>query len=149
MMTPPPDIRTRYVVGFMFDLSRTKVALIRKQKPDWQKGLLNGIGGKIEPNESKLFAMKREFFEETSVQSEAWDWEEFAMMVGNDWQVNCFRAFSDDAINSVKTITDETVVVVNVADLHLYKTISNIPWLVHMALDQNMGNPPFFAAITY
>jgi len=149
MMTPKPDIRQRYVLGFLFDMSRTKVALIRKQKPDWQRGLLNGIGGKIEKDESKLFAMKREFFEETGFQSEAWDWDEYAMMVSKDWQVQCFRAFSDTGINSVKTTTDETVMVVNLSELHLHKTLSNVPWLIHMALDHNTGNPPFYAHISY
>ncbi len=34
-----------YVAGLMFSQDKTCVALIVKNKPDWQKGLLNGIGG--------------------------------------------------------------------------------------------------------
>jgi hypothetical protein len=34
------------VAGFLFRNNDTEVALIRKNKPDWQKGKLNGIGGK-------------------------------------------------------------------------------------------------------
>lgn len=36
--------KTKYVVGFAFDLTLTMVALIRKNRPEWQMGLLNGIG---------------------------------------------------------------------------------------------------------
>ena len=52
----------RYVAGFMFDSSYENVLLIRKTKPKWQEGLLNGVGGKIEPGEKELDAMKRESF---------------------------------------------------------------------------------------
>jgi hypothetical protein len=37
-----------YVCGFMFANDFTEVALIRKNKPEWQRGKLNGIGGKVE-----------------------------------------------------------------------------------------------------
>jgi len=39
---------TAYCLGFAFYRSRRKVVLIRKTKPDWQRGKLNGVGGKIE-----------------------------------------------------------------------------------------------------
>ena len=38
----------KYSLGFVFDLPVEKVLLIEKQRPEWQKGKLNGIGGKIE-----------------------------------------------------------------------------------------------------
>jgi hypothetical protein len=58
------DHGRRYVVGFMFDFAFERVALIRKRKPIWQAGKLNGIGGKIEANETREEAMRREFIEE-------------------------------------------------------------------------------------
>jgi 8-oxo-dGTP diphosphatase len=63
---------TEYVLGFAFD-SNEEVVLIRKNKPDWQRGLLNGVGGKIEENESSYAAMVREFHEETGVRLHGWD----------------------------------------------------------------------------
>jgi hypothetical protein len=36
-----------YVVGFAFDTDG-RVALIRKNRPEWQAGRLNGIGGHVE-----------------------------------------------------------------------------------------------------
>lgn len=37
-----------YVCGFMCSYDLTRFLLIRKTHPEWQKGKLNGIGGKIE-----------------------------------------------------------------------------------------------------
>ena len=39
---------SEYVVGFMLETLSDRVIVIRKQKPLWQSGLLNGVGGKIE-----------------------------------------------------------------------------------------------------
>ena len=39
---------TRYVAGFLVSDDRYYVALIRKKRPAWQEGRLNGIGGHIE-----------------------------------------------------------------------------------------------------
>lgn len=38
----------RYVAGFLFNKEGNQVALIEKQRPEWQKFQLNGIGGHIE-----------------------------------------------------------------------------------------------------
>lgn len=69
----------------MFDPRFHRVALIRKAKPEWQKGKLNGIGGKIEEGEGPFAAMVREFREETGVDHR--DWGTFAEMTGPDWSV--------------------------------------------------------------
>ena len=58
-----------YVCGFLFDKERTSVLLVKKIKPVWMAGMLNGIGGKIKNDkfgfpESPLHAMERECIEE-------------------------------------------------------------------------------------
>lgn len=53
------------VVGFAFDDKLLNVALIKKKKPEWQKGYLNGVGGKVKDGEGYHEAMTREFEEET------------------------------------------------------------------------------------
>src|ERR1035441_7279489 len=73
-----------YVVGFMFDKDMMNVALIRKRKPAWQSGLLNGIGGKIEEGEMPFDAMSREFKEEAGIDVPTGDWENFAAMGGTN-----------------------------------------------------------------
>lgn len=51
--------RIHYVVGFMFSSDKTLVTLIRKNRPKWMNGKLNGVGGKIEIGETPLQAMVR------------------------------------------------------------------------------------------
>jgi 8-oxo-dGTP pyrophosphatase MutT (NUDIX family) len=61
---------TKYVVGFM--VHEEQIALIRKNRPKWQEGRLNGIGGHIEENEEPYSAMVREFEEETGYKEIFW-----------------------------------------------------------------------------
>lgn len=74
-MTP-----TRYVVGFVFH--DDEVLLIEKNRPSWQRGRLNGVGGHVEPGETFLQAMVREFAEETGWHFQGW--EHFATLCGDD-----------------------------------------------------------------
>jgi 8-oxo-dGTP diphosphatase len=41
-----------YVVGLAFSMDNEDIALIKKKRPAWQRGKYNGIGGKVERNES-------------------------------------------------------------------------------------------------
>ena len=69
----------RYVVGFLFVDGVNTVLLIRKKRPAWQAGRLNGPGGKVEPGETFLQAMRREFTEE--IEYAGIDaWEHFATL---------------------------------------------------------------------
>ena len=56
-----------YACGFLFSLDRTRVLLIRKRRPAWQAGKLNGLGGKVEPGESFHDALVRELCEELGI----------------------------------------------------------------------------------
>jgi len=83
----------KYVLGFAFTpevgLYR-RVALIEKKKPKWQEGRINGIGGKIEPGETAVQAMSREFYEETSVFLGVEHWRHAGRLIGNDWASEVF-----------------------------------------------------------
>ena len=48
--------KQKYVLGFIFNKDKTKIALIRKDRPEWQKGLLNAVGGKVEADETSVAA---------------------------------------------------------------------------------------------
>ena len=39
---------TRYVLGFLFNPQHTSVVLVKKNRPDWQRGFYNGVGGHVE-----------------------------------------------------------------------------------------------------
>ena len=133
-MSQPNTGLTLYVLGFLFSEDKENVALILKNRPDWQKGLLNGIGGKIEENETPTEAMVREFKEESGVLID--NWNQFLTMSGYNWEVYCFKCFSDDVFN-VSTKTDETVIIFPVSRIGNIEAISNLQWLIPMCLDCN------------
>jgi len=120
-----------YVVGFLFSMDYEKVVLIRKNKPEWQAGKLNGIGGKVEPGERPMFAMKREFAEEAGVEI-GW-WRHFCVLEGGDWKVLFFVCMGD--LSQVKQMEEEEIRIVEVAGIHMVETIPNLRWLIPMALD--------------
>lgn len=77
-----------YVVGFFHN--EINVVLIEKQCPEWQKGLLNGVGGHIEEGEMPLGAMCREFQEETGLDVRNWNLD--VIMTSPDWRVRFYSA---------------------------------------------------------
>lgn len=127
-----------YVLGFAFTQNRDRVALIWKMKgPPSVVGKLNGIGGKVEPDEIPRQAMVREFREETGVEIAEEEWKQFAVLKGQTWKVHCFCAFTDRA-KDVRTVETEEVWVINTRTLrdspHI---VANLPVLLSIALDQS------------
>ena len=125
-----------YVCGFMFDQAsfphvHCRVLLIEKQRPLWQRLLLNGIGGEIEPGETPAQAMMREFAEETGINFA--DWKYFCKLGDRrDWTIHFFYAVSD--IDQAKQMTDEKLIAFNVGTAFCTRRIiPNLRWLVPMA----------------
>lgn len=134
-----------YVVGLLFSPDRRQVALIRKNRPAWQAGKWNGIGGKVEPGESPADAMRRECLEEAGVSLPCREWLEtwhpFAVITGPEktvgevsFRVHYFRCFSSAVLN-LETCTDEQVDVFYVGSLP--ETVTNLRWLIQMALSMD------------
>jgi 8-oxo-dGTP diphosphatase len=99
----------RYVLGFVFDAGCNQVLLIRKRRPAWQAGTLNGIGGRIEDGDlGAAEAMSREMREETGVEVAAREWTLFAELVYREAQVFCF-ALRGGGFAAAQTRTDEEV----------------------------------------
>ncbi|MGB1263114.1 MAG: NUDIX hydrolase [Cognaticolwellia sp.] len=124
----------KYVTGFLFSKDAKSLVLIKKISPAWQQGLFNGIGGKIEANETSIDAMVREFFEETGVKTQPEGWTNYAKVYRPDcYDVDMFFGHSDLAF-SAKTIEQEQVVIVKVSELP-NNLIPNLHWLIPLALD--------------
>ena len=128
-----------YVLGFCFNDDLSCVVLMRKLKPEWQAGKLNGIGGKIECFETASEAMVREFKEETGVTTTEGDWKEFAQLRGNFGSVVCFFCISTKILESVETQEEEKLEVLLTGLIHhkASQMISNLPWLLWMCLDED------------
>lgn len=84
----------KYVLGFRYN--HEGVILIKKSKPDWQRGLWNGIGGSIERGEAPFPAMCREFYEETGIVTGHEDWDCVMVMSGHDWMMYVFSSYAPD-----------------------------------------------------
>lgn len=128
------DGEPSYVVGFLFHKGR--VVLIKKTKPEWQKGLLNGVGGKIEKNETPLQAMRREWWEETGTW--VWGWRQFCTLeFSSGVGVHFFVAYGQ---REIQTTTEEQVAWYKVDKLKKLKALPNLQWLVPMALDKDLDD---------
>jgi 8-oxo-dGTP diphosphatase len=129
-----------YVVGFMFDKEHN-VWLIKKNKPEWQKGRYNGIGGKIESYDLDHYAaMSREFFEETSALTEPYEWTEFCTYGWKDGIVHFFYLHDLDLkhYGYVRTNTDEEVCCFGFSAAINTNSIYNLKWLLPLALDPSL-----------
>jgi 8-oxo-dGTP diphosphatase len=116
--------------------------LIKKSKPQWQKGLLNGVGGKIEINETKEYAMVRETFEETGIPTIVTDWERFAEMHFQKAIVYCYRIFISKRLEAVQK-TEESLHWIKLKDVRSPAqqfSINNLKWLIPIALTARMND---------
>lgn len=145
-----------YVLGFAFT-PNNQVVLIKKTKPAWQAGKLNGVGGKVEPGENlaPVEAMVREFEEETGVPTAVQQWEQFAIMdCGPDVRVAVYAAtLIPTQVKALRSPTEEQVKVIDWADhvyYHPYPVLLNLEWLVPLAYDViNNPEPPTMVSIFY
>jgi 8-oxo-dGTP diphosphatase len=126
---PLQSMIIQYVVGVIFDLSYENVLLIKKNRPDYLKSLWNGIGGKVEKNESYYDAMVRETQEECGLTIT--NFREFADMSYDEHFIKCFCGTGN--IREAQQLTDEAIAVFPHYDLPI--VVSNIHWLIPMARD--------------
>lgn len=119
---------TEYVAGFMFDGDR--VALVVKNRPAWQAGKMNGVGGHIELGETPEQAMYREFVEETGYKWKVY-WHKFAVLSGEHFRVYFF--WSEGSHDILKSPTDEKIVSIPCDRINHANCIPNLTWLVPMA----------------
>lgn len=127
-----------YVLGFMFSSDLERVVLIRKNRPEWQKDKLNGVGGKIEVGETSDLAMIREFAEETGFLHG--DWTKLGVMRFPEAWVHVFCSSMVD-VALVGTCTDEQVGQYSVSRVCLQEdVIPNLSWLIPMAKWKLLGH---------
>jgi 8-oxo-dGTP diphosphatase len=126
----------QYVVGFAFN-ELERVLLVEKKRPDWQKGLLNGIGGKIEPGETPAEAMDRECHEETGLRLK---WTEVGLMRGanTDGKRTLFECFiyyaKSEKVNQFQQMEDEPLSIWNIGDLSGRPVVANLNFLIPFML---------------
>jgi 8-oxo-dGTP diphosphatase len=123
-----------YSLGLVFDSTCTKVLLMHKTRPDWQKGKLNGIGGKVEEGEDNLGCMVRETFEETGLLIPPDEWVNFASIKDTYGLVGVYAAVYKGLLSDAKTAEDQKVEWILVSSLP-ENVIRNLTWLIPAGLD--------------
>lgn len=132
----------QYVAGLLFDDQADRVALVLKNRPEWQAGNYNAIGGKIEPGEGPTDAMVREFAEEAGVELEDWQFQ-FCLRREGVYEVYFYAAWSTLALEEVMSVEDEPIHILDPLNLP-NNVIFNIRWIIPMVLDQTVLKPEFF-----
>jgi len=140
----------RYVVGYLLSHDLRRVLLIWKSRPAVQAGKLNGIGGKMEPEDSDDYeaTMRREFREETGM--DVTGWKQFGMMEGvgaEPWYCALFWAIGDPF--KFRQTTEEQPVVCDVREVLLgeLRTLTNVPADLALAL-QSIADPKRYIMAT-
>jgi len=138
-----------YVVGFAFDTLIRHVLLIKKNRPEWQRGKFNGVGGKVEKGEHAVSAIVREFREEAGLFVDHGRWKYVACLYNSHIprEVGFFSVvLTEQELRSVQLPgpTDEELVWVNLFRLWEYPTIPNLRWLIPLALDNTGIAKPVF-----
>lgn len=135
----------RYVLGFCFTLSG-RCFLMKKATPDWQKGLVTGLGGKIEDGEHPIEAMIREFQEEAGIVTHEKNWESLAVLAGDTgegWEMYVFKGFVAPPVDWC-AIGDLAEGDVFLATPHEVSSMDSMEqtgrWLYYVCLDQSRVN---------
>ena len=126
------------VAGFILDMARQNVLLIEKSRPEWQKGRVNGIGGKIKEGENRYKAMVRESEEETGLTIETF--LHYATINGSGWRVYFFVTVIEPLYLIEDTTDEGTLLIAPVRNLP-ENVLYNLNWLIPLALDEDILRP--------
>ena len=148
---------TTYVIGFMFTNDWKDVLLIRKNRPAWQAGKLNGVGGHIEPGEEPIQAMVREFKEETGLTTTNKDWTQMLIVTNQDYQIYVFRTYIDNVgiiEGKNKVVIDQKLFgaggpheqlemrsVQGIRPIKLKEVVDGLLWMLYLCVDQAVDPP--------
>lgn len=132
---------TNYIVGFLYSEDWKNVLLIRKNRPSWQKGWWNGLGGKVEDSELFESAIIREIFEESGITV----FRNELNYGPNVWCPNCTIIYfysNTDKIYEFKQTTDEELKIFSMNDLPS-NFVSPSSWICRMLGDEYLKYKDF------
>ena len=95
----------RVVVGIVTD--NEEILLLKKNNPDWQKGLYNGIGGKVELNTTPLETIIKKCQEELGVNISNWIELDSEISSSGIEIVYFFTTLNEGEIKKLQSQTDE------------------------------------------
>lgn len=137
-----------YTLGFLFNHDQSKVLLIHKQRPAWQKGMINGLGGKFENQETAKECIAREVEEETSLVTKPKDWQKVAELHSSKFAVDVMAAIYLKSESGAVSQEDQRVEWFEVKQLPPNIMI-NLSWLIPLSLEKIRENKLMSAVVTY
>lgn len=105
----------RVVVGIITD--NKEILLLKKNNPDWQKGLYNGIGGKVELNTTPLETIIKKCQEELGVNISNWIELDNEISSSGIEIVYFFTTLNEGEIKKLQSQTDERVELFSINNL--------------------------------
>lgn len=125
---------TGYSIGLMKFLD--EIVLLKKARPENQRGLLNFPGGKIEEDESPRQCMAREWMEETGVYTYESDWKQRLEVIGSDYMLYVFTTFPADRCE-LKFTAEEPVRWYGLSWIDYDKCVPSLRWMIPLLLDES------------
>lgn len=135
----------RYVLIFPFVNSNQEVLLVRKRSPEWQRGKLNGIGGKIDesfPDRISEYTAVRQLKVEAGIGATLESLQLFAMITDEyTYHVDCYRLRTHLPISYQGTGTEDVARYGFPQVLTRKDLVSPVQILLPMALDMRILSP--------
>jgi len=125
---------TEYSIGLMKFLD--EIVLLKKARPEWQKGLLNLPGGHVEGGESARQCMAREWAEETGVVTQPEEWTQRLEILGHDYMLHVFTTFPKDRCE-LRFAAEEPARWYGLSWLDYDKCVSSLRWIIPLLLDND------------
>ncbi len=142
------DSHLKYTLGFVFNSDCTRVLLVHKQRPEWQKGRANGIGGKLDQGESPEACISRETLEESRLSIPAESWRSLGLIRQAAGDVAVFYTQYNGSLADAKRGDHEEVEWFSVAQLPS-NVMDNLRWMIPLALDAMRSKNPFRFTVQY
>jgi 8-oxo-dGTP diphosphatase len=124
-----------FTLGFIFNQNFSEVLLMHKNRPDWQAGKINGVGGEIKPKEKSIDCIVREVKEEAGVKTQKKDWAYFGKLRADSCRVDLYALRYMGSASGFCTTTDEKVEWFKVNHLP-DNVIDHLNWMILLALEK-------------
>ena len=138
-----------YTMGFIFSPDLKHVYLIRKTHSEWQKGLLNGVGGHKQEHEGFHACMMREAYEEAGYTG---DFTHYCTMGSVGWNCHVYYSVMHEGQKAPEAREEEQIESVRLGNLlaEAGQMISNLPWLILAAINHiHHGGEKFWLDVKY
>lgn len=130
-----------FSLGFIFNATGDRVLLVHKQKPEWQAGKINGIGGKLEEGETPEECIARETFEEARLTIPSQAWIFLGLKSETSATIHIFMTIYEGDTSDAQKGDYEEVEWFPTDNLP-ENCIPNLWWMIPFAQEQMLGTDP-------